>query len=160
MTFVCLHPVALRIGRNQSSRHAAGVSIMPGKVNPVIPEVMNQISYKVIGNDLCVAMSGEAAQMELNAMEPVMAQCCFESADLLMNGFDTLRTLCIDGITANEEVCRRYVHDSIGVVTALNPVIGYKNSTKIAKEALQREKVSMNWFWNTTFFPKKIWILS
>ena len=114
-----------------------GSSIMPGKVNPVIPEVMNQVSYKVIGNDLCVAMSGEAAQMELNAMEPVMAQCCFESADLLMNGFDTLRTLCIDGITANEEVCRRYVHDSIGVVTALNPVIGYKNSTKIAKEALE-----------------------
>lgn len=86
------------------------------------------------------AMSGEAAQMELNAMEPVMAQCCFESADLLMNGFDTLRTLCIDGITANEEVCRRYVHDSIGVVTALNPVIGYKNSTKIAKEALATGK--------------------
>ena len=114
-----------------------GSSIMPGKVNPVIPEVMNQVSYKVIGNDLCVAMSGEAAQMELNAMEPVMAQCCFESADLLMNGFDTLRTLCIDGITANEEVCRRYVHDSIGVVTALNPIIGYKNSTKIAKEALE-----------------------
>ena len=114
-----------------------GSSIMPGKVNPVIPEVMNQIDYKVIGNDLCVAMSGEAAQMELNAMEPVMAQCCFESADLLMNGFDTLRTLCIDGITANEEVCRRHVHDSIGVVTALNPVIGYKNSTKIAKEALE-----------------------
>ena len=115
-----------------------GSSIMPGKVNPVIPEVMNQIDYKVIGNDLCVAMSGEAAQMELNAMEPVMAQCCFESADLLMNGFDTLRTLCIDGITANEEVC--YVHDSIGVVTALNPVIGYKNSTKIAKEALETGK--------------------
>ena len=96
---------------------------MPGKVNPVIPEVMNQVSYKVIGNDLCVAMSGEAAQMELNVMEPVMAQCCFESADLLMNGFDTLRTLCIDGITANEEKCRRDVHNSIGVVTALNPVI-------------------------------------
>lgn len=114
-----------------------GSSIMPGKVNPVIPEVMNQISYKVIGNDLCVAMSNEAAQMELNAMEPVMAQCCFESADLLMNGFDTLRTRCIDGITANEERCRRYVHDSIGVVTALNPIIGYKNSTKIAKEALE-----------------------
>lgn len=112
-----------------------GSSIMPGKVNPVIPEVMNQISYKVIGNDLCVTMSGEAAQMELNAMEPVMAQCCFESADLFMNGFDTLRTLCIDGITANEDRCRQEVHDSIGVVTALNPVIGYKNSTKIAKEA-------------------------
>lgn len=117
-----------------------GSSIMPGKVNPVIPEVMNQIDYKVIGNDLCVAMSAEAAQMELNAMEPVMAQCCFESADLLMNGFDTLRTLCIDGITANEEKCRRDVHNSIGVVTALNPVIGYKNSTKIAKEALETGK--------------------
>ena len=114
-----------------------GSSIMPGKVNPVIPEVMNQISYKVIGNDLCVTMSGEAAQMELNAMEPVMAQCCFESADLFMNGFDTLRTLCIDGITANEDRWRQEVHDSIGVVTALNPVIGYKNSTKIAKEAQQ-----------------------
>ena len=117
-----------------------GSSIMPGKVNPVIPEVMNQVAYKVIGNDLCVAMSGEAAQMELNAMEPVMAQCCFESADLLMNGFDTLRTLCIDGITANEDKCRRDVHNSIGVVTALNPVIGYKHSTKIAKEALETGK--------------------
>lgn len=117
-----------------------GSSIMPGKVNPVIPEVMNQISYKVIGNDLCVTMSGEAAQMELNAMEPVMAQCCFESADLFMNGFDTLRTLCIDGITANEDRCRQEVHDSIGVVTALNPVIGYKNSTKIANEAQQTGK--------------------
>lgn len=117
-----------------------GSSIMPGKVNPVIPEVMNQIAYKVIGNDLCVTMSGEAAQMELNAMEPVMAQCCFESADLFMNGFDTLRTLCIDGITANEDRCRQEVHDSFGVVTALNPVIGYKNSTKIAKEAQQTGK--------------------
>ena len=84
-----------------------GSSIMPGKVNPVIPEVMNQIAYKVIGNELCVTMCNEAAQMELNAMEPVMAQCCFESADLLANGFDTLRIRCIDGITANEERCRR-----------------------------------------------------
>ena len=114
-----------------------GSSIMPGKVNPVIPEVMSQVAYKVIGNDLCVTMCNEAAQMELNAMEPVMAQCCFESAELLMNGFDTLRTRCVDGIIANEERCRRYVHDSIGVVTALNPIIGYKNSTKIAKEALE-----------------------
>ena len=86
-----------------------GSSIMPGKVNPVIPEVMNQIAYKVIGNELCVTMSGEAAQMELNAMEPVMAQCDFESAELLMNGFDTLRTLCVDGITANRERCADYV---------------------------------------------------
>jgi aspartate ammonia-lyase len=75
--------------------------------------------------------------MELNAMEPVMAQCCFESAEILMNGFDTLRINCIDGIKANPEQCTEYVHNSIGVVTALNPVIGYKNSTKIAKEALE-----------------------
>ena len=117
-----------------------GSSIMPGKVNPVIPEVMNQISYKVIGNDLCVAMSSEEAQMELNAMEPVMAQCCFESASIMMNGFDTLRVNCVDGITANPEQCRKYVHDSFGVVTALNPIIGYKNSTKIAKEAMATGK--------------------
>ena len=114
-----------------------GSSIMPGKVNPVIPEVMNQICYKVMGNDLCVTMAGDAAQMELNAMEPVMAQCCFESVDLMIHGFDTLRLRCVDGITANEERCRNEVHNSIGVVTALNPVIGYKNSTKIAKEALE-----------------------
>lgn len=113
-----------------------GSSIMPGKVNPVIPEVMNQICYKVIGNELCVTMAGEAAQMELNAMEPVMAQCCFESIDLMINGMDTLRTRCVDGIIANKEHCISNVHNSIGVVTALNPVIGYKNSTKIAKEAM------------------------
>ena len=114
-----------------------GSSIMPGKVNPVIPEVMNQISYKVIGNDMCVAMSAEAAQMELNAMEPVMAQCCFESAEIMMNGFDTLRVNCVDGIKANKDVCQGYVRNSIGIVTALNPIIGYKNSTKIAKKALE-----------------------
>ncbi len=117
-----------------------GSSIMPGKVNPVIPEVMNQICFKVIGNELCVTMAGEATQMELNVMEPVMVQCCFESAELMMNGFRTLRTLCVEGITANEEHCINEVHHSIGVVTALNPVIGYKNSTKIAKEALETGK--------------------
>lgn len=117
-----------------------GSSIMPGKVNPVIPEVMNQICYKVIGNELCVTMAGEAAQMELNAMEPVMAQCCFESIDLMINGMDTLRTRCVEGIVANEEHCKENVHNSIGVVTALNPVIGYKNSTKIAKEALETDR--------------------
>ena len=75
-----------------------GSSIMPGKVNPVIPEVMNQICFKVIGNELCVTMAGEAAQMELNVMEPVMVQCCFESAELMMNGFCTLRTLCVKAL--------------------------------------------------------------
>ncbi len=117
-----------------------GSSIMPGKVNPVIPEVMNQICYKVIGNELCVTMAGEAAQMELNAMEPVMAQCDFESVDLMINGFDTLRTRCVDGITANADRCHEEVRNSICIVTALNPVIGYKNSTKIAKEALETGK--------------------
>ena len=114
-----------------------GSSIMPGKVNPVIPEVMSQIAFKVMGNELCVTMAGEASQMELNAMEPIMAQCCFESIDLLINGFDTLRTLCIDGITANEEACRNEVKRSIGVVTALNPYIGYDHSTYIAKKAME-----------------------
>ena len=84
--------------------------------------------------------AGEAAQMELNAMEPVMAQCDFESVDLMINGFETLRTRCVEGITANADRCLAYVHNSIGIVTALNPVIGYKNSTKIAKEALETGK--------------------
>ena len=97
---------------------------------------MTQIAYKVMGNDVCVTMASEAAQMELNAMEPVTAQCDFESVDLLCNGFDTLRIRCVDGITANVDKCRADVHNSISVVTALNPVIGYKNSTKIAKEAM------------------------
>ncbi|MCQ2324911.1 MAG: aspartate ammonia-lyase [Paludibacteraceae bacterium] len=117
-----------------------GSSIMPGKVNPVIPEVMNQISYKVIGNDLCVALCNEAAQMELNAMEPTMAQCCFESIEIMMNGFDVLRKYCVEGIKADAENCRNYIKGSIGIVTALNPIIGYKNSTKIAKEALATGK--------------------
>ncbi len=114
-----------------------GSSIMPGKVNPVIPEVMSQVCYKVMGNDLTVTLAGDAAQMELNAMEPVMAQCCFESADLLMRGFDTLRLRCIDGIVANADKCRQDIEMSVGIVTALNPIIGYKNSTKIAKEAME-----------------------
>lgn len=114
-----------------------GSSIMPGKVNPVIPEVVTQACYKVIGNDLCVTMAGDSAQMELNAMEPVMAQCCFESIELLINAMNVLRERCIKNITANEGVCRSYIEQSIGIVTALNPIIGYKNSTKIAKEALE-----------------------
>lgn len=114
-----------------------GSSIMPGKVNPVIPEVMSQVCYKVMGNDLTVTLAGDAAQLELNAMEPVMTQSCFESIDLLIHGMDTLRIRCIDGITANEEACASYVKNSIGIVTALNPIIGYKNSTKIAKEAME-----------------------
>ena len=98
---------------------------------------LKRMTFLVVAMLVSVTMAGDAAQMELNAMEPVMAQCCFESIDLMCNGFDTLRTRCIEGITANEDKCRSEVHNSIGVVTALNPVIGYKNSTKIAKEALE-----------------------
>ena len=114
-----------------------GSSIMPGKVNPVIPEVVSQAAFKVMGNELCTTMAGEAAQMELNAMEPVMAQCCFESVDLIATAMDTLRTLCVDGITANEDHCRNEVRNSIGIVTALNPYIGYEHSTTIAKKAIE-----------------------
>ncbi len=114
-----------------------GSSIMPGKVNPVIPEVMNQICFKVIGNDLTVTLAAEAGQLQLNVMEPVMTFSILESMMLLANGMQTLATKCVDGITANEAHCKAMVMNSIGIVTALNPFIGYKNSTKIAKEALE-----------------------
>lgn len=121
-----------------------GSSIMPGKVNPVIPEVMNQICFRVIGNDLTVTMAAEAGQLQLNVMEPVLTYAIMESMALLTNGMDTLATKCIDGITANEAHCRDMVLHSIGIVTALNPHIGYKNSTKIAKEALETGKSVYN----------------
>ena len=113
-----------------------GSSIMPGKVNPVIPEVMNQICFRVIGNDLTVTFAAEAGQLQLNVMEPVIAYSILESIMLLQNGMDTLRAKCIDGITANEQHCRDQVMRSIGIVTALTPYIGYKKSTEIAREAL------------------------
>ena len=115
---------------------APGSSIMPGKVNPVIPEVTNQVCFKVIGNDTCVAFAAEAGQLQLNVMEPVIAQSILESQTWLVNVMNTLRTKCIDGITVNAEHCYEMVKNSIGIVTALNPYIGYKNSTKVAKEAL------------------------
>ncbi len=114
-----------------------GSSIMPGKVNPVIPEVVNQVCFKVIGNDLTVSFASEAAQLELNVMEPVLVQSVIESSTWLKRAFDTLRTECIDGIIANEEHCRYMVEHSIGIVTALKPFIGYANSTEVAKEALE-----------------------
>ncbi|WP_444235723.1 aspartate ammonia-lyase [Elizabethkingia anophelis] len=117
-----------------------GSSIMPGKVNPVIPEVVNQVCFKVIGNDLTVTFAAEAGQLQLNVMEPVLTQSIMESIRFLKNAMDTLREKCIDGITANKEICLNMVKNSIGIVTALNPYIGYKNSTKIAKEALDTGK--------------------
>ena len=113
-----------------------GSSIMPGKVNPVIPEVVNQIAYKVIGNDLTTTMAAEAGQLELNVMEPVMVESLFESIEILKNGMDTLGSRCIAGITANKEVCEGNVKNSIGIVTALNPHLGYEVCTLLAKQAL------------------------
>ena len=117
-----------------------GSSIMPGKVNPEIPEVVNQVAFKVIGNDLTVTFASEAAQLELNVMEPIIVHSMFETVDMLINAMDTLRVRCVEGITANVEVCRRMVYNSIGLVTALNPYLGYETSTSLAKEALQTGK--------------------
>ncbi|MBI9052408.1 MAG: aspartate ammonia-lyase [Bacteroidales bacterium] len=113
-----------------------GSSIMPGKVNPVIPEVVNQIAFKVIGNDLTVTMGAEAGQLELNVMEPVIVQSIFESVEMLVNGMKTLNYKCVVGITANEGRCKEMVLNSIGIVTALNPVLGYETCSMLAKEAL------------------------
>lgn len=115
----------------------AGSSIMPGKVNPVIPEVVNQIAYNVIGNDLTITMAAEAGQLQLNVMEPVIAMSLFESLQHLKNGITTLATRCIDGITANEDHLREMVQNSIGLVTALVPKLGYEVCSKLAKEALE-----------------------
>lgn len=117
-----------------------GSSIMPGKVNPVIPEVVNQVCFRIFGNDLTITAAAEAAQLELNVMEPVIVHCMFESIEMMINAMNTLREKCVDGITANEEVCRRMVYNSIGLVTALNPFLGYETSTMLAKEALQSGK--------------------
>ncbi len=117
-----------------------GSSIMPGKVNPVIPEVVNQVCFKIIGNETAVCMASEAAQLELNVMEPVMVQSIVESSDWMIRALNTLRVECVDGIKANPEHCRNMVENSIGIVTALKPFIGYEKSTEIAKEALQSGK--------------------
>jgi aspartate ammonia-lyase len=112
-----------------------GSSIMPGKVNPVIPEVVNMVCFRVIGSDHTITMAAEAGQLQLNVFEPVIAACIFEAQTMFINAASTLRVRCIEGITANEEVCRHYVNYSIGTVTALNPVIGYDRSTELAAEA-------------------------
>jgi len=116
---------------------APGSTIMPGKVNPIIPEVVNQVAFEVIGNDISVTMAAEAGQLELNVMEPVIAYNLFRSLDMLGRACRTLADRCIDGITANREVCRRMVENSIGLVTALNPYIGYEKSSQVADEALK-----------------------
>lgn len=118
----------------------AGSSIMPAKVNPVIPEVVNQVCFKVIGNDMTVTMASEAGQLQLNVMEPVIGQALFESIKLLKNASITLRERCVDGITVNEDVCMSYVMNSIGIITYLNDIIGHHEGDVIGKEAARTGK--------------------
>jgi len=117
-----------------------GSSIMPGKVNPVIPEVVNMVCFRVIGSDLTVSMAAEGGQLQLNVFEPVIAACIFEAQTMFINAARTLRVHCVEGITANPDVLRHYVDFSIGTVTALNPVIGYDRATELAAEAARTGK--------------------
>jgi aspartate ammonia-lyase len=114
-----------------------GSSIMPGKVNPVIPEVVNQVAFQVIGNDLTVTFAAEAGQLQLNAFEPVIAFNILQSMRMMTRAMQVLTERCVKGITANEHHCRELVTKSIGIITALNPFIGYQNATRIAKKALE-----------------------
>jgi aspartate ammonia-lyase len=113
----------------------AGSSIMPGKVNPVIPEVVNQVAFEVIGNDVTVSFAAEHGQLQLNAFEPIIAHSLFKSVTHLRNACLTLSQHCVKDITANRDWLRKIVENSIGIVTALNPYIGYANATAVAAEA-------------------------
>ena len=122
------------LGEIRLPERAAGSSIMPAKVNPVIPEVVNQVCFKVMGNDVALTFAAEAGQLQLNVMEPVIGQTLFESINLLANAIRTLRELCVIGIEANEDVCRNNVLNSIGIVTYLNEVIGHANGDAVGRE--------------------------
>ena len=113
-----------------------GSSIMPGKVNPVIPEVVNQVAFLIIGNDMTVTMASEGGQLELNAFEPIIFYCLFQSIGTLTYAVHTFVDNCVTGITANEERCRELVEGSVGVITALTPHIGYQHAADIAKRAI------------------------
>lgn len=114
-----------------------GSSIMPGKINPVIPEAVNQVAYQVIGNDLAITFAAEAGQLQLNAMEPLIAYKVLESISLLTKAMGMLEERCVSGISANEDRCRELVNGSIGIITAISPHLGYENATRIAKKALE-----------------------
>ena len=113
-----------------------GSSIMPGKVNPVIPEVVNQVAFNIIGNDMTITMAAEAGQLELNAFDPIFFYCRFQSIDTLGYAVETLVDNCIVGITANEERCRQLVENSVGIITAICPHVGYEKTADIAKKAI------------------------
>jgi aspartate ammonia-lyase len=117
-----------------------GSSIMPGKVNPVMAELMNEVCYKAIGNDMTVTVASRDGLLQLNAYEPVVAIAIMETQGLFFKTFPLFRKNCIEGITINEDVCKRYIERSVGIVTALNPVLGYEKTTELAKEALESGK--------------------
>ena len=119
-----------------------GSSIMPGKVNPVIPEVINQVAFLIIGNDMTVTMAAEGGQLELNAFEPIIFYCLFQSIGTLTYAVHTFVDNCVTGITANEERCRELVESSVGVITALTPHIGYERAAEVAKLA-HREDLTL-----------------
>ncbi len=114
-----------------------GSSIMPGKVNPVIPEVVNQVAFNVIGNDVTITMAAEAGQLELNAFEPIVFYCMFQSIDTMAYAVQTFVENCVSGITANETRCRYLVENSVGVITAICPHVGYQKAADIAKQAIK-----------------------
>ena len=117
-----------------------GSSIMPGKVNPVMPELMNQICYKIVGNDATVTIASRDGLLQLNAYEPVVAVAIFESQALLFKTMPIFKSKCIEGITVNEDILKHYMERSVGTVTALNPILGYEKTTELAKEALETNK--------------------
>ena len=115
-----------------------GSSIMPGKVNPVIPEVVTQVAFAVVGNDCTITLAAEAGQLELNAFEPVIFYKLFESLTCMKNAVKTLTVNCVKGIKSNRKRCEDLLYESVGTVTALCPYLGYKTSAELAKEALKR----------------------
>jgi aspartate ammonia-lyase len=117
-----------------------GSSIMPGKVNPVMPELMNIVAFRVMGNDYSVSLAAHSGQLQLNAYEPLAGLAVLESQGLLYNTSSAFRTKCIDGITVNEKVLERYMETTVGIVTALNPVLGYEKATELANEAYKSGK--------------------
>ncbi|MBN6186278.1 aspartate ammonia-lyase [Aneurinibacillus sp. BA2021] len=127
-----------RVGLSEISLPARqpGSSIMPGKVNPVMAEVINQIAFQVIGNDNTICLASEAGQLELNVMEPVLVFNLLQSISIMNNGFRVFREYCVEGITANEERLKEYVEKSVGIITAVNPHLGYETAARIAREAI------------------------
>jgi aspartate ammonia-lyase len=128
------------LGEIRLPPRAAGSSIMPGKVNPIIPEVVNQIAFEVIGNDITITLAAEGGQLQLNAFEPIIAHSLFKSIEHLAAGCRTLNQHCVRGITANRELLAERVRSSAGLATALNPYIGYENATRVALEALRQNR--------------------